>query len=623
MKKIIYALAVSATLFACKTTKTSVSEEQPILTVIDLVNVQDDKVMVSIDPFKFTADSTTFYIPKTVPGTYSISNFGKYTQDLKAYDYKGNELEVIKLDDNSWSIPNAKKLDKITYWVNDTFDVPGEGDIYSMSGTNILKDKNFLLNLHGFVGYFKDMKEKYYRLEIKRPADLIAGSALNVAQSVPSAGAKSVTDIFTLNRYFEVTDNPIMYAAPDTASFKVEGIEVLLNVYSPNKKFSAETIKPAMKRMISAQKRFLGEVDDTDKYAILLYLSESPGEGDAGNFGALEHHTSTVVVLPEIMGEQDLNESLTDIVSHEFFHIITPLGVHSNEIHYFDYNDPKMSKHLWMYEGVTEYFANLFQVNQGLIDSQAFYDRMNDKMNTAKNFDDTMPFTVMSENILEEEYENSYYNVYQKGALIGMALDIRLRELSEGRMGILDLMKKLTKKYGKNRPFNDDDLIGDIVAFTYPEIQEFFDLYVSGPTPIPYDEFFEKVGLELREDQVPVGYFLKDQATPYITVNQSGNIFMRNDIELNSFHKALGLQGDDMIKSLNGAEYTRANIYDFITSSMQWKEGDKVSLTISRDGEELVLEGEVVEPTAPGMRLVEKPNASDEQIELRHIWLKS
>lgn len=623
MKKIIYALAVSATLFACKTTKTSVSEEQPILTVIDLVNVQDDKVMVSIDPFKFTADSTTFYIPKTVPGTYSISNFGKYTQDLKAYDYKGNELEVIKLDDNSWSIPNAKKLDKITYWVNDTFDVPGEGDIYSMSGTNILKDKNFLLNLHGFVGYFKDMKEKYYRLEIKRPADLIAGSALNVAQSVPSAGAKSVTDIFTLNRYFEVTDNPIMYAAPDTASFKVEGIEVLLNVYSPNKKFSAETIKPAMKRMISAQKRFLGEVDDTDKYAILLYLSESPGEGDAGNFGALEHHTSTVVVLPEIMGEQDLNESLTDIVSHEFFHIITPLGVHSNEIHYFDYNDPKMSKHLWMYEGVTEYFANLFQVNQGLIDSQAFYDRMNDKMNTAKNFDDTMPFTVMSENILEEEYENSYYNVYQKGALIGMALDIRLRELSEGRMGILDLMKKLTKKYGKNRPFNDDDLIGDIVAFTYPEIQEFFDLYVSGPTPIPYDEFFEKVGLELRKDQVPVGYFLKDQATPYITVNQSGNIFMRNDIELNSFHKALGLQGDDMIKSLNGAEYTRANIYDFITASMQWKEGDKVSLTISRDGEELVLEGEVVEPTAFGMRLVEKPNASDEQIELRHIWLKS
>ena len=54
--------------------------------------------------------------------------------------------------------------------------------------------------------------------------------------------------------------------------------------------------------------------------------------------------------------------------------------MHSNEIHYFDFNTPKMSKHLWMYEGVTEYFANLFQVNQGLITEDAFYRRMDDKI---------------------------------------------------------------------------------------------------------------------------------------------------------------------------------------------------------------------------------------------------
>jgi predicted metalloprotease with PDZ domain len=31
-----------------------------------------------------------------------------------------------------------------------------------------------------------------------------------------------------------------------------------------------------------------------------------------------------------------------------------------------------MSEHLWMYEGVTEYFANLFQINQGLITEEDF-----------------------------------------------------------------------------------------------------------------------------------------------------------------------------------------------------------------------------------------------------------
>jgi predicted metalloprotease with PDZ domain len=81
------------------------------------------------------------------------------------------------------------------------------------------------------------------------------------------------------------------------------------------------------------------------------------------------------------------------------FHIVTPLGIHSKEIQFFDYNNPKMSKHLWMYEGVTEYFANLFQINQGLITEEEFYDRMNGKIDNASRMNDTMPFTEMSANV--------------------------------------------------------------------------------------------------------------------------------------------------------------------------------------------------------------------------------
>lgn len=622
MKKICYALAFAALAYGCKSTQDLTAPDPTVVTTLDLVNVQDDKVMVSVDPGRFTTDSATFYIPKIVPGTYSTSNYGKYSESVKAYDYQGREMEVVQIDENSWSIPKAEKLDKLTYWTNDTFDIPGEGGIYSMAGTNIAKDQNFLLNLHGFVGYFEGMKENKYRLEVKRPADMFGGTALRLSQTIPGGDGNVKTDVFNLSRYFEVIDNPIMYTLPDTASFKVEDMNVLLHVYSPNEKFSAQKLKPSMERMISAQKNFLGEVDDTEKYAILLYLSASPGEGDASNFGALEHHTSTVVVLPEMMSEAELEKNMTDIVSHEFFHIVTPLGIHSNEIHYFDYNDPEMSRHLWMYEGVTEYFANLFQVNQELITNEEFYDRIYEKMATAQNFDDTMPFTEMSENILEAPYKDSYYNVYQKGALIGMALDIRLRELSEGQSGILDLMKRLTEKYGKDRPFEDDRLFAEIASMTYPEIQEFFDLYVSGSTPIPYDLFFEKVGLELVEAEVPVGYFLKDQATPYITLNQAGNIFMRNDIELNSFHRKLGLEKGDRIKSINGTTYSRDNIYDLITTSMGWKEGEDVLMVVQRNGEEITLEASIEQPTAPGMKLVEQAGASDEQIELRYAWLK-
>ena len=399
-------------------------------------------------------------------------------------------------------------------------------------------------------------------------------------------------------------------------------MNVLINVYSPNRIYSAESITPGIRKMISAQKSFLGEVDNTSKYAILLYLSQ-PGQTDAAGMGALEHHTSTVVVLPEGMPAPALQQTMTDVVSHEFFHILTPLSVHSKEIHDFDYNNPQMSKHLWMYEGVTEYFANLFQVNQELINNQELYNRMIEKLVTAQNFDDTMPFTVMSENILEEPYASSYYNVYQKGALIGMALDIRLRELSNGEMGILDVMQALSRKYGKDQPFEDDQLFDDIVEISFPEIRTFLETYVSGTTPIPYEDFFIKVGLEMQEEEITTGYFLKDQE-PYIDLNpQTGDIFFRKNIAFNSFLEELGVEGGDVIKSVNGTPLNQENVYNTIMESMSWQPGMEVTVVVERDGEAQTLTSTTFQPTDTVMSLTEMDlPLNDPRVQLREAWLK-
>ncbi|HIB36938.1 peptidase M61 [Mesonia sp.] len=622
MKKIIYAVAAIATLVGCKSTQQHTNSDL-VVANLDLVNVDDDKVMVSVDPGKFTTEETTFYIPKTVPGTYSTDNYGQFIEGVKAIDYKGNELSVTKLDDNSWKISNATALDKVTYWVNDSYDIEGEEGVFSPAGTNIKAGENFMLNLHGFVGYFDGMSEKPYQLVIKHPKDLIAGTSLKKVAVGTDEEQTYATDQFNVNRYFEVTDHPIMYSTPDTTSFQLQGMKVKLQVYSTNKAYSVEDIAPKMKEMMQAQKAFLGEIDNTDVYAVLLYLSDVNAQ-DAQGFGALEHHTSTTVVLPESMPLERLNETMKDVVSHEFFHIITPLSVHSNEVHYFDYNDPEMSQHLWMYEGVTEYFANLFQVKEGLIDHQAFYDRMSEKITSSKQFDDTMPFTVMSENILDEEYESSYYNVYQKGALIGMSLDIRLRELSNGEMGILDLMKKLSNKYGKDKPFEDEELIPAIVELTYPEIQNFFDTYITGTTPIPYGDFFAKVGVEETESEVQTGVFLKGQQ-PYIDGNpQTKELFFREGIAFNSFLNELGAEPKDVIKSVNGTEYNIENVYGLIMGSRGWKEGDQVTMIIERDGEEKTLEATYKTPTDKETKLQEMELSSDDQrVKLRKAWLEN
>lgn len=563
--------------------------------VIDLNKAKDDKVSVSITPPKFTTDEIVFHLPKTVPGTYSADNYGKLIDDFKAFDKNGKELATSKTDDNSWKISNAKSLAKITYNVNDTFDSEsgkgfGKEDIFSPAGTNILDGKNFVVNNHGFVGYFEDKKqltEIPYKLTILHPATLYG------ATSLIDTNKSDTEDTFLTTRYFDLTDNPIMYSKPDYETFNVDGMEIVFSVYSPNGIHTAKELLPDLQKTMRAQKAFLGSINANKRYTVLLYLSDM-AKNDAKGFGALEHHTSTTVVFPESMDKEGLSEQLKDVVSHEFFHTVTPLSIHSKEIEYFDYSNPKMSKHLWMYEGVTEYFANLFQVNQGLITAEEFYQRMVGKINNASNLNDSMSFTEMSANVLVEPYKDQYLNVYEKGALIGMCIDIIIRENSNGERGILSLMRDLSNIYGVNKSFDDDELFGKITNLTYPEVGSFLETYVAGKIPIPYDVYFAKMGLNKAKVQVPANPFLKDQKIPYITVNPSTKeIMVIPGGQLNSFMNTLGIKAGDTILAFNEKAYNLDNIYDLIMVSQGWNLDDPISVKIRRGGVEQTLTGKV------------------------------
>ncbi|MFV8322566.1 peptidase M61 [Flavobacterium sp. LS2R12] len=622
MKRIFFTLAFASVLLSCKTASTSTNDSKSVTDIvkvaINLNEVKEDKVLVTITAPKISTDEVTYSIPKIVPGTYSVDDYGKYIEDFKAFDSKGSVLAVTKTDDNTWNIKNAKTLVKITYLVNDTFDTEkgggfGQNDIFSPAGTNIDAGKNFMLNMHGFAGYFQDKKDLPYTVSISHPETLWG------ATSMTDQDASTTNDVFTTPRYAELVENPIMYAKPDYTTFTVDGMEILISVYSPTGKVTAESITPEMKTMMTAQKTFLGKINATKKYSVLLYLS-SMTPTDAKGFGALEHPTATTVVLPEMMPKEELVKSMKDVVSHEFFHIVTPLTIHSKEIHYFDYNTPKMSEHLWMYEGVTEYFANLFQINQGLITEEEFYTRMAEKIQHANAMNDTMPFTTMSANVLTEPYKAQYLNVYEKGALIGMCLDIIIREKSNGERGILDLMQKLSNEYGASKPFNDTELFAKITSFTYPEVGTFLSTYVSGPAPIPYETYLAKVGVTKSIEKAPGNVFLKGQS-PYITVNQqTKEIIVIPNMELNVFYTNLGLKGGDILVSINEKPYSLDNIYDMITESQNWKENDAITVKIKRDGKEQIIKGTVKFPyeDKEGLKATDATKTA-----LKEAWLKS
>jgi len=595
MKKLILSAILALTAFSYSVVAQKKSKVDEVKVTIDLNQVKNDKVMVTITPPTFTSNQVVFHFPKTVPGTYSTDNYGKLVDNLKAFDKSGKELVVSKTDDNSWDISNAKSVAKITYWVNDTYDSEsgngfGKEDVFSPAGLNILEGENFMLNNHGFVGFFNDKKaltEIPYTLTVLHPARLYGASSL------VDTDKSDTVDVFKASRYFDLTDNPIMYAKPDYQTFTVDGMEIFFSVYYPTGVHTAKSLLPYLEKTMRAQKAFMGSINSNKRYTVLLYLSDY-NKNDAKGFGALEHHTSTTVCFPEAMPTEALGEQIKDVVSHEFFHIVTPLSIHSKEIQYFDYTNPKMSEHLWMYEGVTEYFANIFQVNQDLIDADEFYQRISGKITNASALNDTMSFTEMSANVLVEPYKAQYLNVYEKGALIGMCIDIIIREKSNGQRGILDLMKKLSQEYGVDKPFNDKELFAKIVQLTYPEVGDFLNIHVAGTTPIPYEVYFAKMGVSKQKMSIPGNPFLKDMSTPFITVNPTTKeILVIPGSDLNDFMTNLELKGGDVITSINDKVYNLDNIYEMIMESQNWKTDDAISFKIKRDGVEKTINGKV------------------------------
>jgi predicted metalloprotease with PDZ domain len=614
MRKTVLSLGIFASFLA---------NAQSIKTTIDLVNVKDDKVAVTMEFPKMKSGDIKFHFPKTVPGTYSVDDYGRFIEGIKFYDNKGKELTFTKVNDNTYSLKNAQGLSKISYLVNDSFDdeldTSKHKAVFSPSGTDIEAGKVYMINTHGFIGYIDNMQDVPYQLIIQKPTDFYGTTAL-VDQDKSDA-----TDTYTLANYAKVTDSPLMYTKPDYITFNAGGMDLVLGVYSPTGKYKAADFKENLEKMVVAQKKFLGDMNTNKKYAIMLYLSGGDGPSVKG-FGALEHHESTSVVLPEAMPKDAIDNTITDVVSHEFFHTVNPLKTHSEEIHYFDYADPKMSQHLWMYEGGTEYFANLFQIQEGLINKDQFLQRIGEKIANSKSYDDTMPFTVMSKNVLVEPYKDQYRNVYEKGALLAMCLDIELRKLSNGEMGYRDMIRKLSQRFGENKPFKDDKLIDELVTVTgYPQVKDFYNKYIAGNQPTPYAEYLKMVGIDIqKQESHPLFWFIKDP-------NQTGfdektNAFAFDDHSaLSPFAKSIGFKITDQVLALDGKTVDIKKVQDFIGYTRTIKDGQDVTVTILRDNagkkEKMTLKGKAILDKMTMETPTFKANPTPEELKLQTQWL--
>jgi predicted metalloprotease with PDZ domain len=203
-----------------------------------------------------------------------------------------------------------------------------------------------------------------------------------------------------------------------------------------------------------------------------------------------------------------------------------------------------------------------------------------------------------------------------------MCIDILMREESNGNRSMLSLMKELSAKYGKEKPFVDDNLIDEITAMTYPSVGEFLNTHVVGTTPINYKKFFEKAGLSYKEARVETNYIQDGRGFIFDGDREKMVIFFSEGVKNNSFWADQGVLPGDVIKTINGNALTMQNAQAMIGGMYQWQPGQDINVVLDRDGKEMIIETVLTQSFTMSNKLVESENATAIQIETRQSWLK-
>jgi predicted metalloprotease with PDZ domain len=585
---------------------------------IDITKTPNRTLHVELTAPLLSETKIVFSLPKIVPGTYSIYNFGRFVENLKATDRSGAPMQVTKLDTNSWEIANSNMLGKITYDVHDTYHASKEDNpIFEPAGTDFQADTCYVLNLHTILGYFRNHTKLYYEINVTHQANLYGST------SMVDRDNSDTKDQFIVPSYNEAIDNPIMYTVPDTAHIKVGESDILISVYSPGKKATAKGIALQLDTLLQDQGKYLGGKLPVQKYSFLIYLAAQ--EGLTGGFGALEHSYGSMYYL--IDGDDaTLAPTVRNVASHEFFHIVTPLNIHSDEIANFNFDQPRMSEHLWLYEGSTEYHAHSVQVRYGLISQDQYLAEIKTEMSEAMfGFNDSLSFTDMSMGCLGK-YKDQYNNVYAKGPLISMCLDLKLLHLSDGKYRLMNLIQDLSKSYGKDRSFHDDELFPKIVSLTYPAIDTFINEYIVGSKHLPFEEVLGYAGVDYTRIKKSRSYSFGQCDIGYNP--ESKRLVITGIKNENTFGQSMGYQVGDEILKVNGKELSPIEFRPFREKWLSTvKDGDKLKITVLRktpDGKESkkTLKAKVFQAETKSYNVLSFSKApTDEQLKIRKAWL--
>jgi predicted metalloprotease with PDZ domain len=516
-------------------------------------------------------------MPVWTPGSYMIREFERNVQDFAAADAAGQPLKWEKTNKNTWRvITNGAREWHATYrvYANELSVRTSELN----SDHAFWNNANLLMYLEGFL---------------KSPSTVrvLAPDVWKVATGLPAVPGQKNT--FRAENFDVLYDSPFEASNFKTIVFNVKGVPHRI-VIDGTGNYDPERMRRDVQKIVETQVELMGGEVPYHDYTFILHLRENAG-------GGLEHLNSTALGYPRFgfrirsgdratsaapnttaTPERDYRGFL-GLVSHEFFHLWNVKRIRPDALGPFDYTQENYTKVLWVAEGITDYYSDLVLRRAGLISEG---DYLSATARSIKSLQDTPGRLVQSAEESsfdawvkfyrpDENSVNSQISYYDKGALLGLLLDLEIRKRSGGAKSLDDVMRYLyTEFYKKDRNYGPGDFQKATELMAGGSLEEFFSKYVRGVQELDYNAALAAAGLRLETSAAA-------DATVYFgaDVTQDDDRLMVRRVYAGSPAYDQGLNAGDQIVAMDNMRATR----DFFNARMaEKKPGDVVNLTIFR-----------------------------------------
>ena len=519
-------------------------------------------------------------LPRWTPGAYEIDNFARDVADFEA-EQGGSTLSWDKVDGETWRI-RPLGVGQITVrfdYVADSLDNAGSWsrpDFLLFNGTNL-----FLYpEGRGF--------------DFPASVTINTEAAWKVVTGMTSTGPRR----YSASNYHDLVDMPFFVGSFDVDSAQISGTWVRFATYPAGSVTGGVRVATweAFKRIIPVEAKVFGEVPWAN-YSVMQIADPSYGGGSG-----LEHQSSHVDVLGAGMIGSPVMPSL---YAHEIFHAWNVKRLRPSDMWPYRYDAEQPTTMLWISEGITDYYADLAEVRGRIVDAKGFYGLTNDKMLEI----DGIPPTSLEDASLStwiHPRDGSGYIYYSKGSLAGFLIDIMIRDASDNRASLDDVMRALYNgNYKNGRGFTNDDWWATVSKLSNGKsFEDFYARYIDGRESFPYDRVLPLAGLRLARDTSLVPQLgiasLQDSSGLHVTQVIPG-----------SAAAVAGVQAGDDLISVAGIDAGDPEWTDkFRTRYARQAEGTSLPIVVRRNGTNQTLTARLHFVARVGSRLVEDPRAS-------------